>query len=133
MKINFSIIIFLILSVFFYSCDTNNFIDYNVINSTSGTVKVSYNKLLPSNSSTNDTTIFLSPNEQQTIITMSVFASGAYNPEGADTIMMLPTFVVYLNDTIPSTFNLKKTKYWNYHSISKHHGELVLNLYDSLF
>jgi hypothetical protein len=132
MKANSSILIILILSAF-YSCDSTNFVDYNIINSTSGTVKVSYNKLLSSNSSTNDTTIFLLPNKQQTIITRSLLASGAYNPEGADTITMLPIFIVHLNDTVLSIFNLKKTTYWNYHTISKHHGALILNLYDSLF
>jgi hypothetical protein len=122
-----------LLLVSFYSCDTSNYVDYNIINSTSGSIKVTYNKWTSNNSITNDTTIFLLPNQKQTVITRDLFASGAFNPEGGDTIWMFPKLLLYKNDTIPSAVNLKTTKYWNYNGISKHHGELILNVYDSYF
>jgi uncharacterized membrane protein len=133
MRINHIVILFLLLSIFLSSCDTGNFVDYTVINSTSGTVKITYNKIITTDSSGKDTTIYLRPNQKQIIDTAVLFASSVFNPESRDTIMELPVFIASLNDTLPSTVNVKKMTYWNYHYISRHHAELVINLYDSLF
>jgi hypothetical protein len=129
----FRIIPFLFLLIFFYSCDTSNYVDYTIINATSAPVKIIYNKWVTTDSVTNDTTIILLQNQQQTIATRVLFSSEAFNPDGPDTVWIFPKLLIYQNDTIPSISNLKKLTYWNYNSLSKHHGESILNLSDSLF
>jgi hypothetical protein len=131
---HFKNIFFCFLLVLFYSCDTSNYVDYNIINSTSLPIKVVYSTKIYQDSITKDTIVFVQPNQKETIATRGLLASGVFNPEaGLDTISEFAKLLLYQNDTIPTTVDLKKSGYWNYNKISEHHGELILNVYDSYF
>ena len=134
--LKFQKVSFVLFLLSFCSCDTNNYVDYNLANSTSSTVKVTFNQWAFDSTMylTHDTTFYLSPNQKKTLAVRSLFASGVFNPEsGSDTIWLINKLEIYKNDTTPAIDTLKKTKYWNYNYLSRHYATLTLDLTDKYF
>jgi len=120
----------------FCSCDSYNYIDYNLHNSTSSSVKVTFNQWSFNDSmiTTKDITFYLLPNEGRILTARGIIGTEIWNPEqGNDTIWMFPKLSINLKDTLPATYNLKSIKYWNYNGISRHHASLTLTLLDKYF
>ena len=118
------------------ACDGYNYVDYNVINSTSSSVKVTFSQREFKDSLYigQDTIIYLSPNESHTLSTRMMIGGGVWNPEdGNDTIWEFPRLDVYITDTIHSIDSLRSMKYWDYKNISVHHAELTLRAIDEYF
>lgn len=126
---------FFFLLAGFYACDSYNYIDYNLVNSASSPVEVTFNQwgFLDAMYVGSDSTFILAPGEVQTLTVRSIIGSAVWDAEaGNDSVWMFPKFIV-LKGAVPPNDNLKKIKYWSYDYLSRHHAKFTLTLFDKYF
>jgi hypothetical protein len=132
-------LLFIISILIMTSCrkegDVNTVMFYKIANHSSYKIKVISNNYWEGHYGTGytkDTVFHYDPGESRDLFVVYGLSTNT-NPETSDTLRGIGKLLIYKNDTIPTLYNYRETRFWTYSEPDRSKRVLLLEITDASF